>query len=288
MKTTTSKHIRLGLFISVGVAVFTLGIFFIGGEQQLFRSTFRISGVFKDVGGLQAGNNVRLSGINVGTVDNIMIVSDTSIRVEILIEERIRQFIMRDAVATIGSEGLMGNKVLIINPGTGGEIGIKDNDVVETVQPMSMDDILVSLKETIDNTTSMTSDLSKITDNIQSGRGTVGRLLMDRSLRQDFDSTFANLKNGSVGFRLLVEKANSMDTILTSLGAVINNTSNITGDLATITGSIQSGKGTMGRLLMDPALGATLDSTLVNLKEGSAELKLLLEIAKDSWLLWSF
>ena len=82
---------------------------------------FVLSGVFKDVAGLQAGNNVRFSGINVGTVENISIVSDTSVRVEILIDESTRKFIKKDAVASIGSEGLMGNKILIINPGTGGK-----------------------------------------------------------------------------------------------------------------------------------------------------------------------
>lgn len=109
---------------------------------------------------------------------------------------------------------------------------------------------------------------------------------MDKSLRQDFDSTFASLKEGAVGFRVLVEKANSMDTILTSLRTVIDNTSIITGNLAEITNSIQSGKGAIGRMVMDSTMGKTVDSTLIHLKESSAELKLLIEKAKDSWLLW--
>ncbi len=66
MKKDTSNKIRLGIFISLGIAVFIVGIYFIGERQQLFRSTFRVSGVFKDVAGLQAGSNVRFSGINVG------------------------------------------------------------------------------------------------------------------------------------------------------------------------------------------------------------------------------
>lgn len=207
MKKDTSNKIRLGIFISLGIAVFILGIYFIGERQQLFRSTFRVSGVFKDVAGLQAGNNVRFSGINVGTVENISVVSDTSVRVEILIDESTRKFIRKDAVASIGSEGLMGNKILIITPGTGGTMEIENNDTVETAQPINLDDILISLKAAIDNTSHITSDLSKITSNIQSGKGTIGRLLMDQSLRQNFDSTFINLKEGSAGFRILVDKA---------------------------------------------------------------------------------
>ena len=285
MKKNISNKIRLGIFISLGIMVFILAIYFIGEKQQLFRSTFRLSGIFKDVAGLQAGNNVRLSGINVGTVENISIVSDTSVKVEILIDESTRKFIKKDAVATIGSEGLMGNKVLIINPGTGGKKEIENNDRIETSQPIDMDNILMSLKTTIDNTSNITKDLSKITSNIESGKGTIGRLIMDKSWRENFDSTFTNLKDGSVGFKTFMEKTNELDDILISLNTTIENTSNITYDLSKITSNIQSGEGIIGKLFMDQSTGQNFDSILVNLKEGSAELKILLEKAKDSWLL---
>jgi len=212
MKKDTSYKIKLGMFISLGIVLFIVGIYFIGEKQQLFRGTFHLSGVFRDVAGLQAGNNVRLSGINVGTVENIGIVSDTSIRVEILVDESIRKFIKKDAVASIGSEGLMGNKILIINPGTGGKMEIENNDIVQTIQPTNLDDILVSFKTTIDNTSDMASHLSKITGNIQSGKGTIGKLIMDQSLAQNFDSSVVNLKHGSEGLRNLMDSAKSSFT----------------------------------------------------------------------------
>jgi phospholipid/cholesterol/gamma-HCH transport system substrate-binding protein len=288
MKKNLSNKIRLGIFISVGIAVFIAAIYFIGEKQQLFRSTFRLSGVFEDVAGLQAGNNVRLSGINVGTIENIVMISDTSVRVEILVDESIRKFIKKDAIAIIGSEGLMGNKILIINPGTGGKRIIENNDVIQTSPPINMDDILISLKSTMENTSSITSDLSTITNNIQSGKGTIGRLIMDESWRENFDSTFANLKEGSARFVTLMDKENEVDGILLALKSTIENTSNITGDLSKITNSLQSGEGTIGRLLMNTSSAQNFDSTMVNLKEGSAELKLLLEKAKGSWLLGGF
>ncbi len=209
MKKNISTKIRLGIFVSLGIAVFIAAIYFIGEKQQLFSKTFRLSGIFKDVAGLQAGNNVRFSGINVGTVDNISIVSDSSVRVVILIDENTRKFIKKDAVASIGSEGLMGNKIIIINPGTGGKKEIEDNDIIGTSQPINLDDVLLSLKTTIDNASSITSNLSKIAGNIESGNGTIGRLLMDRSLEQNFDSSLVNLKEGSAGFKLLMDKAKS-------------------------------------------------------------------------------
>ena len=288
MKKNTTNKLKLGIFISLGIAVFILAIYFIGEKQQLFRSTFHLSGVFKDVAGLQAGNNVRLSGINVGTIDNVSIISDTSVRVVILVDESTRKFIKKDAVASIGSEGLMGNKVLIINPGTGGKKIIEDNDTIATTQPTEIDEIMKSLKTTIDNTSSITGDLAKIATNVESGKGTIGRLMMDKSWRQNIESTILNLKEGSVGFRVFMDKADELDEILTSLKTTIDNTSNITNDLSKISGSIESGRGTIGRLLMDPSSAQNLDTTFINLKEGSARLKELIEEAEDSWLLWGF
>ena len=101
----------------------------------------------------------------------------------------------------------MGNKILIINPGLGGKPEMKDNDIIQTVQPIDMDDVMLSLKTTIDNASHITNDLSRITNNIQSGKGTIGRLLMDPSLAQNFDSSIVNLKQGLFGLKILVGDA---------------------------------------------------------------------------------
>lgn len=157
-----------------------------------------------------------------GTVEDISIVSDTSIRVEIFIDEKARKFIKKDAVAGIGSEGLMGNRVVILNPGTGGKKEIENNDTVQTVQPTNMDDIMASLKTTIDNSSSITGSLAKITGSIESGKGTIGRLLMDQSLARNFDSSVVNLKRGSEGLKNLVDSsknnfARNFDTTFANL-----------------------------------------------------------------------
>ena len=285
MKKKISHKVRLGIFVSLGILIFILAIYFIGEKQQLFRSTFRLSGVFKDVAGLQVGNNVRLSGINVGTIDNITIISDTSVRVIILVDENTRQFIKKDAVAGIGSEGLMGNKVLVISPGTGGEKTIENDDVIATSQPIDVDDIMISLKSTMDNTAYITGDLAKIATNIESGKGTIGRLMMDKTWRQDIQSTIINLKDGSVGFKTFMEKTNELDSILVRLNKTIDNTSSITYDLSKITNNIQSGEGMIGKMLMDQSVGQNFDSTLINLKNSLAEFEILMKKAQESWLL---
>jgi phospholipid/cholesterol/gamma-HCH transport system substrate-binding protein len=286
-KHTTNK-IKLGVFVSLGIAAFIFGIYFIGERQQLFRSTFRVIGVFRDVGGLQAGNNVRLSGITVGTVTNINVVSDSSVRVEILIDENTRRFIKKDAIASIGSEGLMGNKILIITPGTGGKKAIENNDTVQTSVPLSLDDILMSAKASMDNVSSFTSDLSKISSGIESGKGTIGKLLADRSLAQNIDSTVINLREGSAdlkqslsGLKILVDDANN---------SFVQNFDSTFINLREGSVHLKQGLSGLNSLIDDTRISfaKNFDTTFVNLKESSAGFKILMEKAKHSWLLWGF
>src|SRR5436853_6084530 len=97
--------IRLGMFIAVGLALFMAAIFIIGKQKNLFNPVFKLSSTFYSVGGLQAGNNVRFSGITIGSVDDIQIINDTSVKVDMLIKKEVQQFIKSDCIASIGSEG---------------------------------------------------------------------------------------------------------------------------------------------------------------------------------------
>src|ERR1700757_5237020 len=150
MKKNVNKKIGLGIFVCIGMLFFIAGIYYIGKKQQLFNETFRISGIFKDIRGLQVGNNVEFSGINVGIVEEISILTDTTVKVDLLINEDARKFIHKNASAIIGSDGLMGNKLLNITPGTPGEKIIEDNDYIKTSLPVNIDEILVKLKVTGD------------------------------------------------------------------------------------------------------------------------------------------
>src|SRR3954465_7037873 len=131
MENKTGNKIKLGVFVSVTISLFVVGIYLIGQRQKLFVETFQISGVFSDISGLQVGNNVRFSGINVGIVETIRQESDSTVRVGMQVVEDSRKFIKKDAVAIIGSDGLMGSKMIVIVPGTGGKTEIIDEDVIQ-------------------------------------------------------------------------------------------------------------------------------------------------------------
>lgn len=207
MQKDNRHKIKLGIFVSVGLFLFIAGIYFIGAKQQLFNKTFQISGIFKDVNGLQVGNNVRFSGINVGVIESIQIVSDTSVRVDFSIDEATRKFIKKDAKITIGSDGLMGNKVAIIIPGTIGKKQIEHNDFLVTTIPVSMDDIMNNLNATTSNAAYITEDLSIIMGNMREGKGTIGKLFMDTVLAETLDQTLVNIKQAAGGFKQNMDAA---------------------------------------------------------------------------------
>jgi phospholipid/cholesterol/gamma-HCH transport system substrate-binding protein len=207
MKKNITNKISLGIFVTAGLLLFTLGIYFIGQRQQLFKETFQVNTIFKDVNGLQPGNNVRFSGINVGIVSNITQVTDTTVRVDMQIDERTRKFIKRNAKASIGSDGLMGNKIVIIAPGTSNESEVSNNSFIEATPPINIDDVLLKLKGIGDNASSITSDLAVVTKNIRIGKGTIGMLFTDTVFAHNLGAAMVNVKQGSQGFKQNMDAA---------------------------------------------------------------------------------
>jgi phospholipid/cholesterol/gamma-HCH transport system substrate-binding protein len=200
MQPKTKNNTRLGLFVAISVVLLIAGIYFIGKKQQLFGSTFVVNSVFKDIGGLQIGNNVRYTGINVGIIDNIIQMTDTTVKVEMLLNEATRKYIRKNAKAIIGSDGLMGNKIVIISPGTPDRPELSNNDIIQSMQSVSLDDIMLKLKVTSDNAAEITTNLGLIVRNITNGKGTVGKLFMDTIFAQNIDQTLINIKQGAGGF----------------------------------------------------------------------------------------
>jgi phospholipid/cholesterol/gamma-HCH transport system substrate-binding protein len=156
---------------------------------------------------LQVGNNVRFSGINVGVIENIEMLADTAVRVDMVIDESSRKFIKKDSRAIIGSDGLMGNKIVVILPGTNGVKEIENNDRMITTRPVSMDDIMLKLSITSSNAALITEDLAAIMTNIRAGRGTVGKLFMDTVFAMNIDKAIINMKDGAGGFKQNMDAA---------------------------------------------------------------------------------
>jgi phospholipid/cholesterol/gamma-HCH transport system substrate-binding protein len=207
MEKKTGNKIRLGIFVTITVLLFIVGIYFIGEKQQLFNKTFHITTIFKDINGLQVGNNVRYTGVDVGIVNGIEQISDTTVRVSMEIDESTRKFIRKNVKAKIGSDGLMGNKIVSIIPGEPGQPEISDNDIIQSIQPIDFDNVLSNVKVTTDNLANMSGDLAAIMKNMREGKGTIGKLFMDSALAENVSQAFVNIKQGAGGFKKNMDAA---------------------------------------------------------------------------------
>jgi phospholipid/cholesterol/gamma-HCH transport system substrate-binding protein len=200
METHTQKFkVRLGLFVMGGFLIFVFAIFIIGKQKNLFNPVFKLTSNFYNISGLQVGNNIRFCGINVGTVDNISIINDSTVKVDMLVRKNVKQFIKSDCIVAIGSEGLIGDKVLVITQGSSDAPVVRDGQKIGSKEPVETDAIMASLKVTTDNVAIVSDQLVEIIIKINSGQGTLGRLIQDSTIAENINQTIVNLKNSSKG-----------------------------------------------------------------------------------------
>ncbi|MFZ4398931.1 MAG: MlaD family protein [Bacteroidales bacterium] len=200
METHTDKFkIRLGIFVAGGIALFVLAVFIIGKQKNLFNPVFKLTSTFYNVSGLQVGNNIRFSGVNVGTVDKISIINDSTVQVAMLIRKEVHQFIKIDCEVAIGSEGLIGDRLLIITQGSSSAELAKEGQQLYSKEPIETDAIMSSLQITADNAAIISEQLAEIMININNGNGTLGRLIQDTNIAENINQTIVNLKRSSKG-----------------------------------------------------------------------------------------
>jgi phospholipid/cholesterol/gamma-HCH transport system substrate-binding protein len=201
--------IRLGLFVALGLALFIVAIFLIGRQKNMFNPVFRLTTTFYNVSGLQVGNNVRFSGINVGNVDRIRIINDSTVLVDMLIRKEVNQFIKNDSEVAVGSEGLIGDRLLVISQGGADSPMAEDGQLLLSTEPVETDEIIESLLITAGNAEIITDQMAEIMININSGKGTLGKLIRDTTMADDFRQTMENLESSTKGLDENMEAAKS-------------------------------------------------------------------------------
>jgi len=195
MKLTQSQKIKIGLFTFIGLLALVFAIFFIGNRKNLFSSTFTVYGMFRNVSGLQVGNNVRFAGINVGVVQDINIETDSTVRVDLTLNSTVRKFIKDDSKLSIGSDGLMGDKLVVVAPGgITSTQQVKNNGQLTAINPVDVDKIIAKLTGVADNAQSLTAGLSEIVAKINRGQGSIGKLLNNDKMARDLDATVNQAK----------------------------------------------------------------------------------------------
>lgn len=233
--------VKLGAFVLSGLLFLILLLYMIGKNRHLFGPAFIVKARFENVQGLVPGNNVLFSGIEVGTVKKINILSDTLIEVVMVIDDKMQKIIRNNAVVSIGSDGLMGNKIINISPARSPAPLVKKDEVLPVRKAASTDDMLQVLSKTNQDISVIATQL-KITVERINNSSALWTILNDETLPRNLRTSAANVQ------------------LATARAAVVAN------DLQSVVSNIKNGKGSLGAVLTDTSFAANLNDAIVKIK----------------------
>lgn len=308
MKKTTNEKLKLGSLVITGLVLFIVAIYLIGERQNMFAKTFTISANFNNVNGLLQGNNVRYSGLNIGTVKRISMLNDSTINVTMAIEEKMVVHINKDAIATIGTDGLVGNMIVNIIPGKTNNKPIEQGDIIKTYTKIGTGEMLNTLNVTNENAALLTAKLLDITNTITNGKGTLGMLINDTIAAKNIKQTINNLKLTSIEANKTIKEINNMvnkinldesivgllfnDSIekqkvkhlIANLDATSEDINTVILNLNETLINLKEGKGALNYLSNDEDFVKNLDKSIKNINEGTEKFNQNMEAFKHNFL----
>lgn len=312
MATKTVNNIKLGVFVTAGLLLLILGLYIIGKNSNLFGRNFQLKARFENVAGLTAGNNVRYAGIQVGTVKKVKILSDTLIEVTMLIEDKMKPFIHKNDLASISTDGLMGNKLINIVPARDNAALVEDNDILPIKEGADTEAMLETLNRTNNNIERISEDLQLTVTRINSSKA-LWTILDDPTLPQNLKTSLLNIRQATGKADEFVSDLHAMISDVKngkgSLGAVLTDTAiahnlkeaitriqtvgdnanalaeQLTGLTNNVRDEITNGKGTINALLKDSSLTQRLNNSLSNIEQGTSSFNQSMEALKHNFLL---
>lgn len=312
MQKTINEKLKLGILVIIGLLLFVVAVYLIGNRQNMFVKTFTISANFNNVNGLLQGNNVRYSGINVGTVKAISMINDSTINVNMTIEEKMVQHIKKDAIATIGTDGLVGNMIVNIIPGKGDSGIISSGDSINSYTKIGTGDMLNTLNVTNENAAILTAKLLDITNSITNGKGTLGLLINDTISANNIKQTIVNLKQVTLEANRTIRNingiVNSMNINESVVGVLLNDSIEAQKVRSIITNidvssqeikavitnlnetilNVKDGSGAFNYLSNDEDFVKNLEQSIININESTDKFNQNMEALKGSFLTRSY
>jgi phospholipid/cholesterol/gamma-HCH transport system substrate-binding protein len=307
MNESTHRHtIVVGLFVLIGMAILVAGVLLIGNLNRSFKTKIKIVAYFENVNGLQKGNYIWFSGVRIGTVKSLRILGSSGVEVIMDIDSKIKQYISKDSKVKLGSDGFIGNRILVIFGGSQEMSPVDEGDTLKVEKTLSTDDLISTLQQSNENLKSITGDFKVISKKMAEGEGTVGKLLNDNSVYENINSAVASLKGASVKAQQVISSfadfssglkkegtlayGLSSDTVVfNSLKASVLKIKQITDTATVLINSLKEGESNpdspVGILLHDENAGTELRETLKNLNQSSEKLNVDLEALQHSFLL---
>ncbi|NUN09616.1 MAG: MCE family protein [Ignavibacteriaceae bacterium] len=287
--------LRLGIFIFIGTAFLVTAIFLIGDKDSMFTESYNVKAYFNTIEGLRKGAAVRLSGINVGNVSSISIVDDSTGRVEVLmrLSADVKRFIKSDTRATIETEGLVGNKVIILLISSTNAPPVENFGVIQGVDPLGFGKIVEETQSTIEFTKQMTRDLSEIVARVNRGEGSIGKFLTRDEFYYNANSL---LLTTDTSLSSITQKLDTISLVVSSLllgtQSIVSNVDRVVLEIDNIVHDVEQGKGLLGAFLKDSSnldknFGMVLNNIIKiteDTKIGAEKFSENMEALKRNWL----
>jgi phospholipid/cholesterol/gamma-HCH transport system substrate-binding protein len=310
MNESPNKHaVIVGIFIFLGIAFLIGGVLMVGNLHETFNTKMKVVSFFDDVGGLQKGNNIWLSGVKIGNVNNLNFYGKSRVEVIMNIQIKAQKFIPKDAKVKLSSDGLIGNKILVIYGGTENLHNVQEGDTLEVEKTFTSEDMINTLQENNKNLLAITSDFKTLAHKLVTGEGTIGKLLNDSSVYKNINAATASLQLASARAHQLVSSLADFSSSLNKKGTLANELTTDTVVFKSVRASVlqlqqiadtaslfvsnlkkagSNPNSTIGVLLHDEVAGARIKETIRNLESSSAKLDEDLEAAQHNFLLRGF
>ena len=308
-KADNKRAIIVGVFLALGLIIFVFGVLTLGGNQKTFVKSIHITAVFDDVQGLKKGNNVWFSGVNIGTISDVSFSGPEQVKVLMKIAASNQPYIHRNANARISSDGLIGNKIIVIDGGSPQAPIVQDGDVLQAAKLPSTDDMMKTLQQNNQNLLSITGDIKLLSRKILQGKGTVGALMADSLMGIQLRAAMANLAattasaartsaqleafgkkvntKGGLADNLFTDTAtfNKIKASANQLQKSANNFQELTNNLNRAGKKFNSTDNTFGYLLNDPKGAQQIQTILENLRQSAINLNEDTKAAQNNFLL---
>lgn len=311
-----NRPVVVGLFIIIGIAILIVAVFTLGGQKRTFVKGFTVNTIFDDVNGLVPGNNVWLSGVKIGTVKKITFMNDSRVLVSMVLQRSLEPNIRKDSKTKISSDGLIGNKIVVIFGGTASSPQVEDGNYLTAQKALSTEDMLATLQENNKNLLTITSSFGRISHKIDSGNGVIATLLNDESTARKINASLGSLQATMSNFQTASQNSKAVIANLDQFTARLNTKGSLANELSTDTTLFTVLKGTItqlrdvaitagqltnnlkgaaarlndtsnipGVILNDPQAASSLKQTIFNLESSSHKLDQDLEAAQHNFLL---
>ena len=300
-----NTNVRLGLFVAAGLGCLIAALFLSGRQQNLFGSSLTVEADFRNVSGLLTGNNVRLAGINVGTVKKITIVNDSTVRVSMSLNRQVQPFVKKNAVASVGTDGLVGNTIVNLTAAAAPAPPVQAGDVLPTSTPLALDAMLGTFNVSNKNLVAITTDLRQISHKLN-GSDALWQLLNDQQLATNVRQTLRQASSATAGLQTAAHDVQQLTHgIRQGRGAagylLTNNdfavqmrhtthqlarsSDTLVATLGSLQHQVNAGRGPIHTLLADTAMSRQLRHTMSNAEQGADGFNQSMEALQHNFLL---